>query len=172
VPGHLTIVLVAVGVAVLALVGVAIFLVRRGRPTVSHIDGDKPQRTVDDYKTLRVYKTTKVLPGKLVVIDGRQETDTIHLSDQTGRGEIEIGRDSPDITGGIRIKDKSNTLSRRQARLLYSASSREFRLVNVAGDSSNPTIINGRQMTQDEALVLKDGDIMIMGNVELKFRQG
>ena len=127
--------------------------------------------SVDDFKTVRVYKTTKILPGKLVILEDGQETDIIYLSDQSGRGEIEIGRDSQDITGGIRIKDKTNTLSRRQARLLYSASDKQFELVNLAAESSNATIINGRQMSVGEAVVLKDNDVLRMGNVELKFRK-
>ena len=127
--------------------------------------------TVDDFKTVRVFKTTKVLPGTLVVLENGQETDTIFLSDQSGRDEIEIGRDSPDIAGGIRIKDKTNTLSRRQARLCYSTSDKQFKLENLASETSNPTMINGRQMSGNETVVLKDNDVLRMGNVELKFKK-
>ena len=127
--------------------------------------------SVDDFKTVRVFKTTKVLPGTLVVLENGQETDTIHLSDQSGRYEIEIGRDSPDIAGGIRIKDETNTLSRNQARLFYSNSDKQFMLVNLASETSNPTMINGRQMSGDETVVLKDNDVLRMGNVELRFRK-
>ena len=127
--------------------------------------------TVDDFKTVRVFKTTKVLPGTLVILENGQETDTIYLSDQSGRDAIEIGRDSPDIAGGIRIKDKTNTVSRRQARLLYSTSNKQFKLVNLAPETSNPTMINGRQMPGDETVVLNDNDVLRMGNVELKFRK-
>jgi hypothetical protein len=127
--------------------------------------------SVDDYRTVKVYKTTKVLPGKLVVVENHQESDTIHLTDQTGHGEIEIGRDSPDISSGIRIKDKSNTLSRRQAKLVYASATRDFKLINLAGESSNPTLINGKQMAENESVALKDGDMVTMGNLELKFRQ-
>ena len=126
--------------------------------------------TVEDYKTVKAFKTTKVLPGLLVVLDGTKETDTIHLSDQSGHGEIEIGRDSPDATGGIRIKDKTNTLSRRQAKILYTPASREFKLHNLVGDGGNPTAINGRLMHENEAIVLNDGDRLTMGSVDLLFR--
>ena len=127
--------------------------------------------SVDDFKTVRVYKTTKVLPGTLVVLETGQETDTIYLSDQSGRDEIEIGRDSPDIAGGIRIKDKTNTLSRRQARILYSTSDKQFKLLNLAGEASNPTMINEREMSGNETVVLNDNDVLRMGNVELKFKK-
>jgi len=125
---------------------------------------------VEDYKTVKAFKTTKVLPGRLIVLENQKETDVIHLSDQSGRGEIEIGRDSPDATAGIRIKDKTNTLSRHQARLMYSAATQEFKLLNLVGDTANPTLHNGRPMHENEAIVLKDGDVLGMGNVELKFR--
>ncbi len=187
--------LIGFGVAIVVLVSAALFLLTRkreapaaaagpgwdasasaGAPTVREAGAPAVYPTasgptVDDYKTVKVYKTTKVLPGKLVVVENKQETDVIHLTDQSGRGEVEIGRDSPDITSGIRIKDRTNTLSRRQARIAYSASSRQFSVVNLAGDASNPTIVNGRQMTENESLALKDGDVLVMGNVEMKFRQ-
>ncbi len=127
--------------------------------------------TVEDFKTVRVFTTSKVLPGTLVILENGQETDTIYLSDQSGRDEIEIGRDSPDIAGGIRIKDKTNTLSRNQARLSYSTSDKQFKLVNLAPETSNPTMINERQMSGDETVVLKDNDVLRMGNVELRFRK-
>ena len=127
--------------------------------------------TVEDFKTVRVFTTSKVLPGTLVILGNGQETDTIYLSDQSGRDEIEIGRDSSDIAGGIRIKDKTSTLSRRQARLLYSAGEKQFKLVNLAPETSNPTMINGRQMSGDETVVLKDNDVLRMGSVELRFRK-
>jgi len=126
---------------------------------------------VEDLAGVRVYQTTKVLPAELIVLRNRRETDLIYLTDQTGRGEIEIGRDSPDVTGGIRIKDETNTVSRHQARLIYSAHTGEFKLLNLAGAGSNPTTVNGRRLSENEAVVLKDEDILGMGNVELKFRQ-
>ena len=127
-------------------------------------------KPADDYKTVKVYKTTKVLPGKLIVLENRRETDAISLFDQSGRGEIEIGRESPEITVGIRIKDTTNTVSRRQALLLYLPDTRQFKLQNLAGSASNPTIINGREMSEKECVALSDGDILLMGSVELKFR--
>jgi hypothetical protein len=188
-----------IGLAIAVLIGIAVYLMRRkpepelaapmfapSAPAQPPAEKTQPimedayktvrrddvqtSATMDDYKTVRVYKTTKVLPGRLVILENHQETDTIMLSDQTGRGEIEIGRDSPDVTTGIRIKDKTNTLSRHQAKLIYSASSKEFKIVNLAGDSSNPTAVNGREMSLNESVVLQDGDILRMGNVELKFR--
>lgn|GEM_PF-3069407 len=188
-------VLFGIGAIVVILIGVAVFLMRRKPelpapipPPPAPVPGPEPfpaddktrkidpggfgaTSMVDDFNTVKVYKTTKVLPGQLLVMDNKQETDTIFLSDQSGRGEIEIGRDSPDVQGGIRIKDSTNTLSRRQARIIYSASAREFKLLNLAGQASNPTIVNGREMSESEAVVLNNGDILTMGNLEMKFRK-
>ena len=167
-------ILTGIGIALVVLIAAGIVLMRRRQTQEGPAGGgdeSKAQAGVDDYRTVKVYKTTKVLPGTLVVLENRQETDVIHLSDQSGRGEIEIGRDSPDVTDGIRIKDKTNTVSRRQARLTYSAGERAFNLCNLAGDASNPTVVNGRQMSERESVVLHDGDSLVMGSVEMRFRQ-
>ena len=134
----------------------------------------KPTVLEDRAKEPAEYKTTKILPGKLIVVDdrnGAQETEVIYLTDPSGMGEVEIGRESPDVTDGVRIKDKANTLSRRQARLVYSAQAGEFRLVNLAGEDSNPTVINGRRMANQETVLLGNNDILQMGTVRLKFSQ-
>ena len=170
--------LIVIGAAVLVLIVIAVLLMRRQRSAgVSAAPADgaavslPPSTTIDDFKTVKVYKTTKVLPGTLVVMEGGKETDIIYLSDQSGRGEIEIGRDSPDAAGGIRIKDRTNTVSRRQARLVYSADTRDFRVVNVATEQSNPTTVNGKPLAANESVLLSDGDTVGMGSLEVKFRK-
>jgi len=172
--------LIGIGIIVVALIALAAFLTWRKRAavyrvhestTVSVADTAPASTSMDDFKTVRVYKTTKVLPGNLVVMEEGKETDIIYLSDQSGRGEIEIGRDSPDVAGGIRIKDRSNTVSRRQAKLVYSEDKREFQVVNLASDQSNPTAVNGKALATEEAVVLADGDEIGMGNLNVKFRK-
>ena len=128
---------------------------------------DRAEETAD-------YRTTKILPGKLIVLadrNGTEETEMIYLTDPSGRGEVEIGRESPDATGGVRIKDKTNTVSRRQARLVYSAQTAEFWLVNLASKDSNATVINGRRMANQETVLLGNDDILEMGTIQLKFCQ-
>ena len=128
---------------------------------------DRAEETAD-------YRTTKILPGKLIMLNnqhGAEETAVIYLTDPSGRGEVEIGRESPDVTSGVRIKDKANTLSRRQARLVYSARTGEFRLVNLAGEDSNPTVIKGRRMANQETVLVANDDILQMGAIRLQFRQ-
>ena len=161
----------------------------------AHLPGHPPRvddrSPVTEYKTAKILppkpivledraeetadcRTTKILPGKLIMLkdqNGTEETEVICLMDESGMGEVEIGRESPDVTGGVRIKDKANTLSRRQARLVYSAQTGEFRLVNLAGEDSNPTVINGRRMANQETVLLGNDDILEMGNIRLKFSQ-
>ena len=161
----------------------------------AHLAGHAPpvddRSHVTEYKTAKIlppkpivledraeetanYRTTKILPGKLIVLDdqnGTEETEVIYLMDPSGMGEVEIGRESPDATGGVRIKDKANTVSRRQARLVYSAQTGEFRLVNLVGKDSNPTVINGRRMANQETVLLRNDDILEMGTIQLKFCQ-
>ena len=134
------------------------------KPTVLE---DRAEETAD-------YRTTKILPGKLIMLNDQnsaEETEVIYLTDPSGMGEVEIGRESPDVTGGVRIKDKATTLSRRQARLVYSAQTGEFRLVNLVGKDSNPTVINGRCMANQETVPLGNDDILEMGTIRLKFCQ-
>ena len=138
----------------------------------AHLAGHRTP--VDDHSHVTEYKTAKILPGKLIVVDdrnGAQETEVIYLTDPSGMGEVEIGRECPDVTDGVRIKDKANTLSRRQARLVYSAQTGKFRLVNLAGKDSNPIAINGRRMANQETVLLGNNDILQMGTVRLKFSQ-
>jgi len=150
---------------------IAALLMRRQKSADDAAAPLPPSAAVDDFKTVKVYKTTKVLPGTLVVMEGGKETDIIYLSDQSGRGEIEIGRDSPDVAGGIRVKDRTNTVSRRQARLVYSADTRDFRVVNLATEQSNPTTVNGKPLAANESVLLSEGDLVGMGSLEVKFRK-
>jgi len=148
-----------IGVVIVFLMGLVFYAIARKAP--------KPI----DYPTVKFYRSSKPLPGRFILIEGGRETHTVPLSDQTGKGEVEIGRDSGDIKTGIRIKDPSNTMSRRQARLVYTASTGEFRLVNLAGDQANPTLVNNRAVGLNEVVVLQDGDLVQMGRQEMKFRR-
>jgi hypothetical protein len=163
--------LIGIGAAVVVLIVIAALLMRRQKSADDAAAPLPPSAAVDDFKTVKVYKTTKVLPGTLVVMEGGKETDIIYLSDQSGRGEIEIGRDSPDVAGGIRVKDRTNTVSRRQARLVYSADTRDFRVVNLATEQSNPTTVNGKPLAANESVLLSEGDLVGMGSLEVKFRK-
>lgn len=139
----------------------------KGREEIKEkVERDLEVEEVAEYNTVKVYKTVKALPGKLAILREGKETDPFHLTDSTGKGEIPIGRESPDIKEGIRIIDKSNTMSRRQAKILYR--NKKFYLLNIAGEEVNPTIVNGKELEKGEEVELNLGDIMEMGNVKLK----
>ena len=170
-----------VGIAVLGLGAIVLIIMRRRGedpgPVAYPVEDDTksaedyPTKPVmEDYKTVRVYKTTKTLPGKLAVLEDGAESDVFVLFDQTGKGEVDIGRDSPDVSSGIRIKDDSNTLSRRQARLTYDRENNQFRLKNLAGGESNPTIVDGKEMAENTEITISEGQVLTMGSVKLKFR--
>ncbi len=130
------------------------------------IEEDLEVENVKEYNTVKVYETVKALPGKLAILREGKETDSFHLTDSTGKDEIPIGRESPDIKEGIRIIDKSNTMSRWQAKILYR--NKKFYLLNIAGEEVNPTIVNGKKLEKDEEVELNLSDVMEMGNVKLK----
>ena len=111
------------------------------------------------------------LAAELVLLDRGRAGQVIPLPEFDAQGEVEIGRGSHGVSGGIRIPDPSSTLSRRQARLAYTAATGELRLVNLAGSNANPTRVNGRALGPEESCPLRDGDTITMGNLQLVFRR-
>jgi hypothetical protein len=121
-----------------------------------------------EFKTVRVFKTTRLVPIALEVMDGDSVVERIQLYDQTGEGNVEIGRDAPGETAGVRIKDPTNTLSRHQARLDVDYQSKTIRVTNLATESANATTVNGRSLAEKEATEVKSGDRLHMGAMELR----
>jgi serine/threonine protein kinase len=111
------------------------------------------------------------LQAEFVLLNHGRAGRVIPMPEFDARGEIQIGRSSQGVSGGIRIPDPSATISRRQARLSYSVASGEIRLVNVAGGKANPTHINGRAMRPEESCLLRDRDTITMGNLQMMFRR-
>jgi hypothetical protein len=112
----------------------------------------------------------KFWPAEFVVMEGGVECRVIPLSDDSGSGEIEIGRASPEISQGIRIEDDSLLISRRQAKVRFLPDGGIFTLVNLAGVDSNPTVLNGRRLAVNESVPLRDGDEIEMGCLSMRFR--
>ena len=121
-----------------------------------------------DFKTVRVFKTTRLLPVSLEVLNGDEVIETVPLYDQSGQGTIDLGRDVVGETGGVRIKDPSNTLSRRQARIEVDSIGKSVRLTNLASSSSNPTTVNGKILSLNETVELKRGSLIQMGAVQVR----
>ena len=111
------------------------------------------------------------LPGEFVITPNGGNSYVVRITDIDGSGEIEIGRYSDGNASGIRIRDLTKSLSRRQARLLYDDRSDLFVLVNLVGEQGNPTTVRGRQLGLEERIALNDGCDIVMGNIELRFRR-
>lgn len=114
---------------------------------------------------------SKDLPGEFVITPHGGSSYVVRITDLDGSGEIEIGRYSDGNAPGIRIRDLTKSLSRRQARLLYDDRSDLFVLVNLVAEQGNPTTVRGRQLGLEERITLNDGCDIVMGNIELRFRR-
>jgi hypothetical protein len=54
---------------------------------------------------------------------------------------------------------------------VYAADARDFRVINLATEQSNPTTVNSKPLAENESVLLSDGDIVGMGSLEVKFRK-
>ena len=156
-----------------AAVGIPAESVATPEPGLTGTDTRDPstlKQAYQDFKTVQVYRTQRVLPGRLMVDrDGHKEA--IPLYADPGSWEVSIGRESPGVTVGIRIKDKTNTVSRTQAAIKYDRESEKFTLVNKAGEGSNPTVVNGKRLKEDEQVPLTHDDRVRMGVLEATFER-
>lgn len=123
-------------------------------------------------ETIKIHQpppqTLKVLPGRFEVIAGDSEIKEIRLfklPDQTD-GEFTFGRNQGPPYRHIQIKHP--TVSRDQAKLLFSNG--KYTIVNRADpNKSNSTMINDKSMSINEFQELNDGDRITMGVVEMLY---
>ncbi|MFC1660515.1 hypothetical protein ACFL3S_03470 [Gemmatimonadota bacterium] len=120
------------------------------------------------FDSVKVCPTHWVLPGRLLFPRGANK-ESIPLFGEAASGEVSIGRDSPGVNWGIRIKDPTNTVSIHQATIRFLGESERFVLVNKAGEESAPTTLNGTRLKMDEEAPLVDGDRLGMGVLEATF---
>jgi len=113
-------------------------------------------------------KTMKLLPGSFDVLTGTAKGQRIFIYG----AETTIGRghtDGPNPHIGFDPDERS--ISRRQAKLVYDGVAKKFRLINLADPAAvNASVINGRDMGQNEMSDLNDGDTIRLGEIELQFR--
>jgi pSer/pThr/pTyr-binding forkhead associated (FHA) protein len=91
--------------------------------------------------------------GRYIEVQGPDERLLIGL----GRGVTHIGRG---LAADLRLDEDS--VSRRHAILLYRSSGSRI----LDDRSSNGTFVNGRRVTQAD---LKDGDVLVLGRVVLRY---
>jgi len=128
--------------------------------------------SVDEGKTVRMLVppsgTMELLPGKFVVMKGEDGRKEIRLKLPKGaeKKEFTIGRKSiPDTNPYSHIQLKVDTVSRDQAKI--ACANGKYTLTNVS--NVNPTSVNGRPLGENESLELKNGDMIGMGEVEIKY---
>ena len=125
-----------------------------------------------DGRTIKLHRptkdqTVKVLPGRFKVVGGLDDIPEIRFFMPRGRrtAEITFGRATGRPYEHIQLKPR--TVSSRQAKLVFDGG--QYTLVNHASKESNPTHVNGRELDEGEAITLKSGDRITMGEVEFEY---
>jgi hypothetical protein len=136
----------------------------------SRESGPEPEDVVQD-ETVKMHVppegTLKFL-GSLEVVAGLDDIERIPLHRPPGQdgeeAEITIGRASGPPYKHVELKPR--TVSSKQAKLIHDG---DCKVVNYASKESNPTRVNGRPMELNESVEIEDGDVLTMGEVELRY---
>jgi hypothetical protein len=113
--------------------------------------------------------TIQLLPGRLEVVGGPEPGRWIPFVRTPGEQspEITIGRAEGSQYRHVQLSDL--TVSRMHARLRYE--SRQWTISNLS--RTNPVRVNGRELSdEDGAIRLSSGDLIQVGAVELRYREG
>lgn len=131
----------------------------------------EPEQTIGETIKLSVppQGTLKVLKGRMEIVDGETELKEIRfysLPNQNSN-EFSFGRNTGAPYQHIQISHP--TVSRDQARLLYSNGT--YTIINKADPvSKNATKLNGIDIPLNESRTLKDGDKISMGVITMIYR--
>lgn len=133
----------------------------------------EPMVVEDRNKTIKFHRpaneqTVKVLPGRFRVVNGLADLPEVRFFAPRGRqtAEISFGRATGRPYEHIQLTPR--TVSSRQAKLVFDGG--RYTLVNHASRDSNPTHVNGRELTEGESVPLTDGDHITMGEVEFQYQ--
>ncbi len=181
--------------AVLIVVVVIIFATKRKsgptsfQPQIDHDTGPKtqpgtirntPPETVgikpiasEGFKTIRFEnppKTMKFIPGKFTITSQEDKGKSFKIAGYPSHGDavITIGRE--EVRGErsyahIRIDDKFQTVSRKQAELVYSNGT----LYAINRSESNYTQVDGYELKPGEKKEVKNGSLLRMGELEMQY---
>ncbi len=133
-------------------------------------DAPAPAQTMEG-KTIKMQVpppgTLKLLPGRLEVVAGDDVVKEIRFYKPKGvaRPEITFGRAQGPAYSHVQLKPM--TVSSRQAKIVFDGGN--VFLINYASTESNPTRINGREMSIEESIPISNGDKIAMGEIEFKF---
>ncbi|WP_022836523.1 FHA domain-containing protein [Salisaeta longa] len=124
-------------------------------------------------KTLRFKappKTMKFIPGKLVVTAGPDQGKEFRIAGHpTPEGNVvTIGRSEVDgerAFSHIQLGDTYRTVSRIQGEIIQQDQDVYFRNKST----TNPTVVNGSEVPADTKVELKDGDMIRMGELVMRY---
>jgi hypothetical protein len=112
--------------------------------------------------------TVKMMPGWFEVVSGDEVVKQIRfykLGDQNE--ETTFGRATGRPYAHVQLK--APTVSSRQAKVTFDGST--AKLTNFASTDSNPTRVNGRNLSVNETVSLSESDKVEMGEVSLMFHE-
>lgn len=139
------------------------------RPAWSAVPPSRPEVIDEASQTIRLPTnsdgTIQLLPGTLVMVEGPEvgrEYRFLRMEQQAST-EVTVGRASGHPYHHLQLPVA--TVSRMHARLRYEDGG--WRVVNLS--TTNPLLINGRELGSAEEVVLVDGDRIRLGEVELAY---
>lgn len=109
--------------------------------------------------------TLKMLPGRLIILEGDEKIKEIRFFKTKAEEESEItfGRAAGKPYTHIQLKPMS--VSAKQAKLIYAG--KKFTLINYA--STNPTLVNDIELEENGMVEINEGDKIRMGEVLFEF---
>ncbi|MFW6001991.1 MAG: FHA domain-containing protein [archaeon] len=123
-------------------------------------------------------ETRKAIPGELVITKGSEVNKSFKLfGSQTPQGAVcSIGNETDGweskVPGGrkdshILVQDPTKTLSRYQAEIIFDG--QKVYLKNYS--SVNKTVVNSKELGENESTELKNEDVIQAGRVEFKYQK-
>lgn len=110
--------------------------------------------------------TLQFLPGRLEVTDGTEKQHEIRfVRNWGGETEVTFGRNEGAPYRHVQLR--SPTVSRMHARMTFENGG--WRLRNLS--QTNPTIVNGETLTNEDGHRLAEGDEIEMGEVTFRFHE-
>ena len=154
-----------IGVVLILGLFVIVFVVFNKKPKPIPIPS--PPHVIEDPKKddPNPKKTIILLNGQFDVLSGIESPKIIKFPVSPGKmiNEFTFGRSPGDKNTHIQLK--SDAVSRNQAKL--SIYNDRYTLINYS--DSNPTSVNDKVMQPNESIEIKNGDLVTMGDIVLKF---
>lgn len=167
---------VGIAIVLIALIGLLVYVVKRGRNADR---GDEsvadelsvPSETLEG-KTIKMQVpppgTLKLLPGRFEVVSGDDTVKEVRFYKPKGRTSTEVTFGRSKGSNYTHVQLKPLTVSSRQAKVIFENG--KAQLVNYPGPDSNPTRLNGREMSMEESILLQPDDLISMGEIEFRYK--